>query len=65
MQMEKEGKEFYQKAASNAGTEKEKGLFERLVIEEQQHYDIFANTYSFLHDTGNWFMWEEHSIVEG
>jgi hypothetical protein len=34
-------------------------------MEEQQHYDIFANTHSFLSDTGNWFMWEEHSIVEG
>ena len=37
----------------------------RLVKEEQQHYDVFANTYSFMSDTGNWFMWDEHSIVEG
>ncbi len=65
MQMEKEGIEFYKKAGSEAKTEKERALFERLVMEEQQHYDIFANTYSFLTDTGNWFMWEEHSIVDG
>lgn len=26
---------------------------------------IFANTYFFLSDTGSWFMWEEHSIVDG
>lgn len=65
MQMEKEGLEFYRKAASDAKTEKEKALFERLINEEQQHYDIFSNTYSFLSDTGNWFMWQEHSIVEG
>jgi rubrerythrin len=65
MRMEKEGVEFYKKAGAEAQTEKEKSLFERLVKEEQQHYDIFANTYFFLSDTGSWFMWEEHSIVDG
>jgi len=65
MQMEKEGIEFYKKAGEEAKGEKEKALFERLVKEEQQHYDIFANTYFFMSDTGSWFMWEEHSIVDG
>lgn len=65
MKMEKEGLEFYKKLSSESGTEKEKTLYEKLVREEQQHYNIFANTYNFLNDTGNWFMWEEHSIVEG
>jgi rubrerythrin len=63
--MEKHGVEFYKKAASEAPTEKEKKLFERLVHEEEQHYTVFANTYFFMSDTGNWFMWEEHSIVDG
>ncbi len=65
MQMEKEGIDFYKNAQTQAKSEKEKLLFERLLKEEQQHYDIFANTYFFLSDTGNWFMWEEHSIVDG
>src|SRR4030067_1217738 len=65
MQMEKEGLEFYTKAGSEATTEKEKTLFEALIKEEQEHYNIFANTYFFLSDTGSWFMWEEHSIVDG
>lgn len=65
MHMEKEGLEFYRKLSSESATEKEKALYEKLVSEEQQHYNIFANTYNFLNDTGNWFMWEEHSIVEG
>ncbi len=65
MQMEKNGVEFYKKAAAEAATEKEKRLFERLVKEEEEHYNIFANTHSFLEDSGNWFMWEEHSIVDG
>ncbi|HAK60027.1 MAG TPA: rubrerythrin [Nitrospiraceae bacterium] len=65
MKMEQEGKEFYRKALSEAKTDKEKALFERLMEDEKQHYQIFANTHQFLSDTGNWFMWEEHSIVEG
>ncbi len=65
MQMEKEGVEFYKKAEAEAQKEKEKALFERLIKEEQQHHDIFANTYFFMSDTGSWFMWEEHSIVDG
>lgn len=65
LQMEKEGIEFYKKISSEPQTGKEKALFERLIKEEQQHYDIFANTYFFLSNTGNWFMWEEHSIVDG
>ncbi len=65
MQMEKEGLEFYTKAASAVTTKQEKTLFEALIKEEQDHYNIFSNTYFFLSDTGNWFMWEEHSIVDG
>jgi len=65
MQMEKEGMEFYKKTLAEAKTEKEKALLERLVQEEQQHYAIFANSYQFLGDTGNWFLWEERGILEG
>jgi len=65
MKMEKEGLDFYSKLADEAETEKEKMLFKKLIKEEQQHYNIFANTYDFLNDTGNWFMWEDHSIVAG
>ncbi len=65
MHMEKEGIEFYKEAESGAKAEKEKALFERLIQEEQEHYTMFLNTYNFMIDTGNWFMWEDHSIVEG
>jgi len=65
MRMEKEGLEFYRKLLSEAKTEKEKTLFQKLISEEEQHYAIFENTYNFLEDTGNWFMWDEYSIVEG
>ena len=65
MQMEKEGIEFYKNAETGARKDKEKALFERLIQEEQQHYEIFSNTYNFMSDSGDWFMWEEHSIVDG
>ena len=65
LQMEKEGVEFYRKLLSKAVSEKEKTLFEKLIKEEEQHYDIFSNTYNFLQDTGNWFMWNEYSIIDG
>lgn len=65
MQMEKEGIEFYRNMMSEAQKEKERVLFGKLIKEEEQHYVIFENTYNFLNDTGNWFMWEEHSIVDG
>lgn len=65
MEMEKEGIEFYKKVQQEVNTEKEKKLFERLIFEEEQHYKIFSETYNFLKDTGNWFMWKEFSIVEG
>ncbi|MEN2994533.1 MAG: ferritin family protein [Thermodesulfovibrio sp.] len=65
MDMEKEGIDFYNKVKEEVNTDKEKKLFERLIFEEEQHYKIFSETYNFLKDTGNWFMWKEFSIVEG
>ncbi len=65
LEMEKQGYEYYQKAAREAEDEKEKRLFEVLTKEEERHYQLLNNTYNFLEDTGNWFMWEELSIVEG
>jgi rubrerythrin len=65
MRMEKEGLDFYRKTLAGAKNEPERALLELLIKEEQQHYDLFANTYQFLSDSGNWFMWEERGIVEG
>ncbi len=65
MQMEEEGIAFYKRQASEAPSQKEKALFERLSKEEEEHFAVFSNTYFFLQNTGSWFMWEEHSIVDG
>ncbi len=65
MQMEKEGVEHYKKTLAAATKDKERLLLARLIEEEQEHYQLFANTHQFLSDTGNWFLWEERGIVEG
>lgn len=65
MEMESEGIEFYKKILADTKNEKEKILFEKLISEEKEHYKVFSNTYSFMLDTGDWFMWDEHSIVDG
>ncbi len=65
LQMEKEGFHFYEKAAAHAPSEQEKELFERLVLEENDHYAILNETYAFLDHTGQWYMYEERGIIEG
>jgi rubrerythrin len=65
MKMEKEGYDYYKKAAAEAAAPAEKALFECLAADEQEHYTIFQNTCSLLNDTSNWFMWQERVIYEG
>jgi len=65
LNFEKEGFEFYKKAAAAVGTPKEKELFEKLSLEENDHYTILLETQKFLENTGHWYMYEERGIVEG
>lgn len=65
LDFETKGFEFYKKSTAEAIDEKEKALFSALASEEQEHYSILQNTYSFLKDTGDWFMWQEQGIIEG
>lgn len=65
LDFEKEGYNFYKKSTLEAAGEKEKKLFEVLTVEEERHYKLLENTHRFLEDTGDWFMWEEHGILEG
>ena len=65
LDFEKEGYHFYEKAAMRATEDKEKKLFEALAVEEKRHYELLENTHRFLEDTGDWFMWEEHGMLEG
>ena len=65
LKFEKEGFDFYKKSAVKAGSPKEKELFEKLSVEENDHYTILLETQKFLENTGQWYMYEERGIVEG
>ena len=65
MDMERECIDFYKKQAEESKDKTEKAFFEKLLREEEEHFRVFSNTHSYLDDTGNWFMWDDHSIVEG
>jgi rubrerythrin len=65
MKMEQEAITFYKKASALAANAAEKNFFDCLIKDEEEHFHIFQNTYTFLEDSGNWFMWEEKGIVEG
>jgi rubrerythrin len=65
LKFEKEGFDFYKKSAVKAELPKEKELFEKLSVEENDHYTILLETQKFLENTGQWYMYEERGIVEG
>lgn len=65
LKFESSGYEYYQKAAVKAPTKKERDLFKRLAVEENDHYTILLETKHFLENTGQWYMYEERGIVEG
>ena len=65
LKFEKEGFDFYKDSAAKAESPKEKELFEKLSIEENDHYTILLETQKFLENTGQWYMYEERGILEG
>jgi rubrerythrin len=65
MKMEEEAIAFYKKASALAANAAEKHFFDCLIRDEEEHFNIFQNTHTFLEDSGNWYMWEEKGIVEG
>lgn len=65
LKMEKEGFDFYKDSAAKAESPKEKELFEKLSVEENDHYTILLETQKFLENTGQWYMYEERGIIEG
>ncbi|HXX58252.1 MAG TPA: ferritin family protein [Thermodesulfovibrionales bacterium] len=65
MEMEREGIELCERLSEKTQSRKVKALVERLIKAERQRYAIFSNTHLFLSDSGSWFMWDEHSIMDG
>ncbi|KAF0185777.1 MAG: rubrerythrin subfamily [Nitrospirae bacterium] len=65
MEMEKQGRDFYRKSASDAPTPLEKKLFETLAEEEEEHFRVFSNTFEFMQNNSGWYLWEERGVIEG
>ena len=65
MKVEEGSVEFYESSIEKTANQAARGLLERLVLEEKDHYTILENTYSFLENSGEWFLWEEKGILDG
>jgi len=62
---EKKSNAFYNKAAAEAEDDDERGLFERLALEESEHCRILQDVCEYLESTGWWFLWEEGAFMDG
>ena len=65
MDMESKSSEFYQAALEKTQDSHLKPFIRRLIEEEKEHYQLLQNTYSYLEDSGDWFLWEEKALLDG
>ena len=65
MDMESKSVDFYQGALGKTQDSHQKDFFRRLIEEEKEHYQLLQNTYSYLKDSGEWFLWEEKALLDG
>lgn len=65
IKMEQKGYEAYKREAESASDQEGKTLFEYLVREEIEHLRILQNTYHYLENSKEWFLWEERGLLDG
>jgi len=65
MKVEDESVNFYRDSLEKTTDKGARALLNKLVMEERDHYRILQNTYSYLEDSGKWFLWEEKGILDG
>jgi rubrerythrin len=65
MDMELESVKFYQTALEKSEDNHQKAFLRRLVEEEKEHLQLLQNTYSYLKNSGDWFLWEEKGLLDG
>ena len=63
--METKSYRLYKGAAESAEDDARKALFERLALEENQHYEMLENTQQYLTDYEKWVLWDEHGLLTG
>lgn len=65
MGKETESYDMYKNAANDSSEPKVKAVFERMAMEENQHYEILEQTKYYLEQFANWTIWEEGGPIEG
>ncbi|MFH1778852.1 MAG: ferritin family protein [Candidatus Omnitrophota bacterium] len=65
MKKEKSSYDFYNEQAKATNVAIAKIFYNRLKAEEELHYDLLEEAYSFLSDTAGWFVKEEGRVMEG
>jgi rubrerythrin len=65
LEMEKSSFELYRNEAEKVTVEAERKILTRLAAEENEHYEVLSNTIMYLTDSGNWFIYKDHGIMDG
>jgi rubrerythrin len=65
MGMETKSYELYKGAAQSAPDDSMRELFERLAVQENQHYEMLENTLEYLSSNEAWFLWKEGGLLTG
>ena len=65
IEFEQNGYGYYKAAAAEAESEDARSLFEKLALEENEHYEVLSSTYEYLDQAGQWFLWDEGALLEG
>jgi rubrerythrin len=65
LEMEKMSFQLYRDEAAKVTGEAERKILIRLAAEENEHYEILSNTVMYLTDSGNWFIYKDHGIMDG
>lgn len=65
MQFEKNGYEYYAKAAKAAKDEKLRAFLEWLMEQEQAHYMFIRNAFEYMNHPDSWYASEEGWLLEG
>ncbi|KYK35871.1 MAG: ferritin family protein [Theionarchaea archaeon] len=63
LEIENKGYKFYKEEAEKHAEHSK--IFDRLAKEESEHIFVLQNLFNYLNDTGHWFMYEEHQMVDG
>ena len=65
MEFENSGYKYYENMLKDSKDENLSEFLKFLLKEESKHYDLLSNTYVYLTDSKNWYMFEEGSFPQG